>query len=157
MTTLNQAVDSFLSQDHIAVAGVSRSGNEAANLIYRKLREIGFTVYATNPNAGEVEGDPSYPDLKSIPGPVDGVVIATHPSVALGVAKECADLGVEHVWFHRSFGQGSVDDEAVVFCREKGMNVIPAGCPMMFVEKADFGHKCMRWLLSLTGGIPKEV
>lgn len=157
MSTLKEAVDEFLSQDRFAVAGVSRSGNEAANAIYRKLKGAGFTVFPTNPSTDEVEGDPCYPDLKSIPDGVNGVVIATHPKVALTIVEECSELGINHVWFHRSFGQGSVTEEALTFCRENNMKVIPAGCPMMFVEKVDIGHRCMRWFLGVTGGLPKEV
>jgi predicted CoA-binding protein len=157
MSTIKEAVDEFLAQDRFAVSGVSRSKNEAANGIYRKLKGAGFTVYPTNPNAREVEGDPCYPDLKSIRDGVNGVVIATHPNVALGIVKECSELGINYVWFHRSFGQGSVAEEAISFCRDNNIKVIPGGCPMMFVEKVDFGHKCMRWFLGATGSLPKEV
>jgi predicted CoA-binding protein len=157
MSTLHEAVEEFLAQDRIAVAGVSRSASEAANTIYRKLRGAGFTVYPTNPNANEVEGDPCFPDLKSIPDGVNGVVVATHPNVAQKIVKECAAIGIDYVWFHRSFGQGSVAEEAVAYCRENDIKVIPGGCPMMFVEKVDFGHKCMRWFLGVTGSLPKEV
>jgi hypothetical protein len=45
----------------------------------------------------------------------------------------------------------------VKFGREHGMSVIAGGCPMMFVPGADVGHKCMRWVLNFTGGLPKEV
>ena len=157
MSTLKEAVDEFLAQDRLAVAGVSRSGNEAANAIYKKLKGAGFTVFPTNPSADEVEGDPCYPDLKSIPDGVGGVVIATHPKAALSVVEECSELGINHVWFHRSFGQGSVSEEALSFCRDNNIKAIPGGCPMMFVEKVDIGHKCMRWFLGVTGGLPKEV
>jgi predicted CoA-binding protein len=157
MSFIKEAVDEFLAQDRFAVAGVSRSGNEAANTIYKKLKGAGYTVFPTNPSAEEVEGDPCYPDLKSIPGGVGGVVIATHPKVALSVVEECSELGISHVWFHRSFGQGSVAEEALTFCRDNDIKVIPGGCPMMFVEKVDIGHKCMRWFLSVTGGLPKEI
>lgn len=157
MATLQEAVDDFLYQKRIAVAGVSRNKNEAANAIYRKLQGAGYEVFATNPNAEEVEGDPCYPDLKSIPDGVDGVVIATHPKATDSVVRECADLGISRIWLHRSFGQGSWSEAAVEFCKENGISVIPAGCPMMFSEPIDFGHKCMRWFLNLTGGIPKEV
>ena len=157
MTTLLEAVDDFLAQERIAVAGVSRSGNEAANAIYRKLRDAGYEVYATNPNAAEVEGDPCYPDLGSIPEAVDGVVIATHPEITEQVVRDCAEQGIGRVWLHRSFGQGSVSDPAVEFCRQNDITVIPGGCPMMFCEPVDFGHKCIRWLLNMTGGLPKEA
>jgi predicted CoA-binding protein len=157
MPTMKEAVETFLAQKRIAVAGVSRSKNEAANVVYRKLRASGYEVFPVNPNAETVEGDICYPDLKSVPGGIDGVVIATHPAVTEKVVRECADLGVPRVWMHRSFGQGSVSEDAADYCREKGIEVIAAGCPMMFCQPVDFGHKCMRWILNVTGGLPKET
>jgi predicted CoA-binding protein len=157
MATLKEAVDDFLGLERLAVAGVSRTSASAANGIYKKLKGAGYTVYPTNPKALEIEGDTCYPDLTSIPGGVQGVVIATHPAAALGVVQECAALGIDHVWFHRSFGDGSYAEEAVTFCRENNIRAIPGGCPMMFVEKVDFGHKCIKWFMGVTGGLPKEV
>ncbi len=157
MPTLNEAVSDFLAQKRIAVAGVSRSDQEAANAIYRKLRESGYEVFATNPKADEVEGDKCYPNLVAIPGQLDGVVIATSPDATEQVVRECVELGIPRVWMHRSFGQGSVSDEAVDFCRKNGITVIPGGCPMMFCAPVDFGHKCIRWILNLTGGLPKTI
>ena len=83
MARASAAIEDFLAQRRIAVAGVSRNKNEAANAVYRKLRGAGYEVFAVNPNAGEVEGDPCFPDLGSVPGGVDGVVIATHPAWAM--------------------------------------------------------------------------
>ena len=48
----------------------------------------------------------------------------------------------------------SVSPEAVAFCRAQGIAVIAGACPMMYVRGADLGHRCMRWLLRLTGGLP---
>jgi predicted CoA-binding protein len=152
--TLRQAVDDFLTQKHIAVAGVSRNSGEAANSIYRKLRDAGYAVFATNPKAKEVEGDPCYPDLKSIPEKIDGVVIATPPGMSESVVAECAALGIRRVWLHRSFGTGSVSEKALLLCQDQGISVIPGGCPLMFCEPVDAGHRCMRWILKLTGGLP---
>jgi hypothetical protein len=58
---------------------------------------------------------------------------------------------------HRSFGAGSVSKTAVQFCHEHGIAVIPGGCPMMFCRPVDFGHRCMRWVLTLNGGLPRQV
>jgi hypothetical protein len=98
-----------------------------------------------------------YHDLRSIPGGIDAVVVVTTPDVAKHVISECADLNVSRVWMHRSFGEGSVSGDAVAFSREHQITVIAGGCPMMFLPGADVGHKCMRWVLSLTGGLPKQV
>ena len=155
---LEATVREFLAQRRIAVAGVSRTDtDEAANLIYRKLRDGGYQVFAVNPRAESVEGDVCYRDLGEVPGGVDAVVIATHPEATPQVVRRCAELGIGRVWMHRSFGPGSVAEEAVSLCREHGITVIPGGCPMMFLAPVDIGHRCMRWLLSLTGGLPEAA
>jgi len=155
MSTLQQAVDDFLSRKRIAVVGVSRDSAQAANLVYRNLRKANYEVFAVNPNASEVEGDACYADLKSVPGGVEAAMIVTTPQVADDVVRECADLGIDRVWMHRSFGKGSVSPTAEAFCRERGIAVIAGGCPNMFLPGTDVGHKCMRWMLKLTGGLPK--
>jgi predicted CoA-binding protein len=146
-----RAIADFLNQKRVAIVGVSRNEGQTANFIYRTLRDAGWEVKAVNPSASELEGDRCYPDLASIPGGVDAALIVTRPEVTNVVVRECAKAGIRKVWMHRSFGQGSVSDEAVRFCRDAGIDVIPGGCPMMFREGADFGHKCMRFVLKLTG------
>ena len=154
MARPDDAVRAFLDRKRIAVAGVSRGGRLPANAIYRKLRGAGYEVFAINPAAIEVEGARCYPNLRSIPDGVDAVVIATPPEVADGLVRECAELGIRHVWMHRSFGQGSVSASAAAFGREQGLSIIDGACPMMYVNP-DIGHRCIRWVLSVTGGLPK--
>lgn len=151
MSTLKEAAQEFLSQKRIAVAGVSRQGDAVANAIFKKLRQTGHEVFPVNPNAAEVEGERCYPNLAAIPGGVDGVVLATPPSAAVQLVRECGALGIKRVWMHRSFGQGSVDDEAVRLGTELGLSVIPGSCPMMFCEPVDVAHKCLRWFLRVSG------
>jgi uncharacterized protein len=156
---MQQATKDFLSLKNIAVAGVSRSKENAANLIYRKLRAEGYKVFAVNPNAATIEGDISYPNLKAIPQKPDGVVIVTKPEVTNQIVKECAELGIKNVWMHKGIDSktASVSDEAVKFCHEYGITVIPGGCPMMYINNADMGHRFMRWMKNLTGSLPREV
>ncbi|MCG3209482.1 MAG: hypothetical protein FOGNACKC_03109 [Anaerolineae bacterium] len=156
MPALTELVNDFLAQQRIAVAGVSRDAAAPANAIYKKLKQANYLVFAVNPNAAEIEGDKCYPNLQAIPGGVDAVMVATHPAVSDQIVRDCLEIGVNRVWFHRSFGQGSFSQQAADFCRDNGIAVIPAGCPMMFVEP-DIAHKCFRWFLGVTGGIPKEV
>ena len=154
---LKDAVNDFLAQERIAVAGVSRSSGQAANIVYKRLRDRGYTVFAINPNAEEVEGDPCYPDLKSIPQAPDAVVVATTPAVAEQIVEDCAQLGIQRVWLHRSFGKGSVSPKATAYCQERNINAIAGGCPLMFGKTADIPHKCMRGMLKLTGRLPREA
>jgi len=156
-TTLDSSVHDFLAQKRIAIAGVSRdnAGHAAANLIYRRLKSTGHHVFAVNPHMQTFEGDRCYPSLQSIPGSVDGVVIVTKPETTERIVHDASEAGVRRVWMHKSMAKGSsVSQEAVEFCRRHDISVIPGACPMMFVEGADFGHTCMRWVLKLTGGLP---
>jgi uncharacterized protein len=148
-------VSDFLKAKNIAIAGVSRDSHQPANCIYRKLKSAGYEVSAINPNASEVEGDVCYRDLHSVPIPIDAVMVATHPNATPQVARECADLGIKKVWLHRSFGEGSVSPEAIQVCKESGVDFIVGGCPMMYCEPVDFGHRCMRWMLKLTHKLPE--
>jgi predicted CoA-binding protein len=158
MATMKDAASAFLGNRRVAVTGVSRTPqSHGSNVVYRRLRDRGFEVFAVNPNADEVEGDPAYHDLRSIPGGVDAVVIATRPEVAEATMRECADLGIKHVWMHRSFGGGSVSDAATEYGREHGITVIDGGCPCMFDPTADLGHKAMRVVFTLSGHVPREV
>lgn len=155
--TFETKVHDFLAQKRIAVAGVSRnkSHHPAGNLIYGRLKKTGHDVFAVNPNMHSFEGDRCYPDLRSIPGGVDGVVIITRPETTAQIVRECDAAGIRRVWMHHSPGQGtSVSPEAAEYCQEHGISVIAGACPMMFGPGVDFGHTCLRWALKLTGGIP---
>ena len=156
-TTLDMKVQDFLAQKRIAVAGVSRdkSHHPVGNLIYHRLKTTGHEVFAVNPHMQTFEGDRCYPDLQSIPGGVDGVVIITRPTTTQRIVRDCNEAGVRRVWMHRSMGKGtSVSSEAVEYCHQHDISVIAGACPMMYGEGADVGHTCMRWILRLTGGLP---
>ena len=158
MVTVKEAASAFLANKRIAVTGVSRKAQgHGSNVVYKRLRERGYDVFAVNPAADEVEGDRCYHSLRDIPGGVDAVVIATRPELAEETMRECAELGIKHSWMHRSFGQGSVCDEATVYGREHGITVIDGGCPLMFEPTADVGHKIMRFVFSRRGKVPKTV
>jgi predicted CoA-binding protein len=157
-TRIEDAATAFLDQKRIAVTGVSRRPEtHGGNVVYRRLRERGYQVFAVNPNTAEVEGDKAYPNLHAIPGGVGAVVIATRPETAEATMRECADLGITHVWMHRAFGAGSVSEAAAAFGREHGIQVIDGGCPCMFDPTADPGHKAMRFCLTLAGTVPRSV
>jgi len=158
MTAIADAASEFLASRRVAVTGVSREPKgHGSNVVYKRLRERGYEVFAVNPNADEVEGDPSYHDLRSIPGGVEAVLIGTRPAIAEEAMRECAELGIKHVWMHRGPGSGSVSETAAEYGREHGISVIDGGCPCMFDPTADLGHKAMRFVFTLTGNVPKEV
>ena len=156
MATIKDAASEFLAHRRVAVTGVSRTPEaHGSNVVYKRLRERGYEVFAVNPNAEEVEGDPAFRDLRSIPGGVEAVVIGTRPEIAEETMRECAKLGIKHVWMHRGPGAGSVSPAATEYGRQRGITVIDGGCPLMFGPTADFGHKIMRFVYA--GKVPKQV
>jgi predicted CoA-binding protein len=158
MPTIKDVASEFLASKRVAVTGVSRAPKgHGSNVVYKRLRQRGYEVFAVNPNADEVEGDRSYHDLRSIPGGVDAVVIGTRPETAEETMRECAELGIRYVWMHRGPGAGSVSKAAAEYGRAQGITVIEGGCPCMFGPTADLGHKAMRLVFTLTGNVPREV
>ena len=156
MPGIDEAASAFLAKKRVAVTGVSRTPRQhGSNTVFKRLRDRGYDVFAVNPNAEQVEGDHAYPDLRSIPGGVEAVVIGTRPELADGTMRECAELGIEHVWMHRSYGAGSVSSSATTYGREHGITVIDGGCPCMFEPTADFGHKVLRRVYARH--VPKQV
>ena len=156
-TTLDKKVDDFLAQKRIAVAGVSHdnSHHPVGNLIYHRLKKTGHDVFPVNPHMQSFEGDRCYPNVQSIPGGVDGVVIITRPEITERIVRDCGDAGVRRVWMHQSLAKGSsVSPEAAEYCRQRGISVIAGACPMMYGPGVDFGHTCMRVFMNLTGRLP---
>ena len=84
-------------------------------------------------------------------------MIGTRPEIAEQTTRECAELGIKHVWMHRGPGAGSVSETPAAYCRDHGIAVIDGGCPCMFGPTADFGHRAMRFVFTLSGNVPKDV
>ena len=158
MSNINTLVQDFLAQEKIAIVGVSDKRETGCNQAYHKFKQAGYAVSAVNPRLTTFEGDPCYPDLKSIPEKVDAVFILTNPKVAEQIVQQCVDLGIQRVWMHclmgtkpgLAAGMTSVSQEAVRMCRENGITVIPGTCPNQFL-KPDFGHAVMRVLFRTLG------
>ena len=156
MQPVKEAASEFLSKKRVAVTGVSRAPkSHGSNSVYCRLRDRGYDVFAVNPNAAAVEGDPCYKDLSSIPGGVEAVAIGTRPERAEATMRECAELGIEHVWMHWGAGGSSVSSAATDYGRQHGITVIDGGCPLMFGPTSDVGHRVMRRVLA--GRVPHEV
>lgn len=159
MRKTTEAAAEFLACRRIAVTGVSsrNPGAHGANVVHTRLKERGYEVFAVNPNATAIDGEVCYPDLASIPGGVDAVVVGTRADRAEAAVRECVTLGIPLVWLHRSFGPGSVSAAATEFGRANGITVIDGGCPLMYPPATDPGHRVMRFVCGLSGALPRRV
>jgi predicted CoA-binding protein len=158
MTKLDNLVQDFLAQKKIAIVGVSDKRDSGCNLNFKKFKEAGYQVYPVNPRISSYEGQPCYPDLKSIPEQVDAVFMLTSPKVTEQMVQQCVDLGIKHVWMHCMMGtkpglaasMTSVSQSAVDMCKANGITVIPGSCPNQFLQP-DFGHAMMKGMWRLFG------
>ncbi|WP_062377088.1 CoA-binding protein [Demequina pelophila] len=158
MATIAEAAEHFLAHRRIAVTGVSRKpAGHGSNAVYQRLKERGYEAVPINPHADAIDGDPCYPDLASVPGGVEAVVIGTRPEHAMATVKQAIDAGISEVWMHRGTGPGSVEPEAAAYGRDHGLTVIDGGCPLMFGPTKDGFHGFMCGWGKLTGSVPKTV
>ncbi|MFN8473762.1 MAG: CoA-binding protein [Anaerolineae bacterium] len=151
MAAIDTLIQDFLAQKKIAVVGVSDKRQTGCNTAYQRFKAAGYTVFAVNPHLTTYDGDPCYPDLKSIPDKPDGVFIFANPKVTDEIVQQCVDLGIKRVWMHCMMGTRpgamasatSVSQTAVQMCRDNGITVIPGSCPNQYLNP-DFGHSMMR-------------
>ena len=151
-------VQSFLAGKRIAVVGASDSPKSFARTIYRELRQHGYDPVAVNPNASSVDGDICYPDLRSLPGELDGVLVMVNRDRTERIVDECIDRGVPRVWLFKGIGGASaVGARAVELCHQHGIRVIAGACPMMFLEPVGGVHRLHRTIRRLNRSLAKAA
>ena len=151
-----ESVHEFLAARRLAVVGASDDNAHFGGTIYRELRDHGYEVYAVNPNAQHVAGDPCYPDLASVPAALDGVIVVVNRTAALEVVGECIELGLRRVWLFKGLGgKSATSDEAVRRCEANGVDVIAGACPLMFLEPVGWFHKVHRGMRHLNRSLSR--
>ena len=145
------AVQEFVSQPAIAVAGISRGGKKFGNAVCRELKAKGYRVYPIHPSADAIDGEPCYPSFAALPEPVGGVVISVKPKVAEQVVRDAAAAGIRRVWLQ----QGAGSPAALSICEQAGISVVSGECILMFAEPVASIHKLHRWIWRIIGRLPR--
>jgi uncharacterized protein len=147
-------IQDFLAQKRIAVVGVSRDPEDFSRGMLRTLRERGYDAVAVNPELQSVDEAPCFPRLDDISPPVDAVLVMTAPAITDDVVRQCAHLGIGRAWMYRAGGQGATSPQAVEFCEEHGIKVIPGECPYMFFPKSGWFHSLHGFVKKISGTYP---
>lgn len=111
----------------VAVVGATDSPGKYGGIIYRDLKRRGVKVLAVNPHRSEVDGDPAYPDLRSLPVEPDIVNMVVPPAEGLGVVREAKELGLNQVWLQ----PGSEDPDLVDFLDGEDFHWLADACIMV--------------------------
>jgi hypothetical protein len=146
-----KSIQEFLSQKSVAIVGVSHTGKKFSNIVYKELKSKGYQLFPVNPKTDNLNSECCYPNLRSLPEKVGGVVVITKPTETEKIVREASALGIKHIWIQ----QGAESDEAIHFCNENDMNVIHGECILMFAEPAAFFHRVHRWVWGVLGKLPK--
>lgn len=108
----------------VAIVGLSPKFDRDSNLVGRYLKTHGYRIFPVNPNADEVLGEKSYPNLSSIPEPVEVVDIFRRPEEVPPIVEEAIKIGAKAVWMQ----EGIVNEEAAKRAEEAGLLVVMDHC-----------------------------
>jgi uncharacterized protein len=152
-----ETVEDFLAQKRIAMVGVSRSPADFSISLFQELSKRGYDMVPVNPNAKEVLRRKCFACVQDIEPPVDAALLMTSPVATEAVVRDCAEAGIRRVWMHRAGGDGAVSDQAVQFCQEHNIKVIPGECPLMFLPRSATVHRLHGFIRRITGRYPKHT
>ena len=114
------------SARRIAVVGHSDDPGRDSYRVGRYMAEHGFEVFAVNPNARSTPDLMFYPDLASVPGPIDIVDIFRRPEAIPAIVEEAIRLGAKTVWMQLGLADNAAADRA----RAAGLRVVMSRCIM---------------------------
>ena len=125
-------IDDFLTLKSFAVVGASRDRDKYGNIVYRELRSRGFRVFAVNPMAQTIEGDPCYPTLADLPEKVEGAVIVVPPDQTERTVRAAITAGLRTVWMQ----PGAESEAAIRICEENGLCAIHNACVLVVLRRS---------------------
>jgi predicted CoA-binding protein len=108
----------------IAVVGLSVNDDRPSNRVARYLIANGYTVIPVNPGPKEILGLPCYPDLASIPVPVDMVDVFRKPEDVEPIAAEAVRIGAKCFWLQL----GVINEAAIALADKAGLDVVVDRC-----------------------------
>jgi predicted CoA-binding protein len=152
-----ETIEDFLAQKRIAMAGISRDPANFSVKLFEELCRRGYDVVPVNPNAEQVQGRRCFARLQDIQPPVEAALLMTSPEVTETVVNDCAEAGIRRVWMYRAGGKGAVSRQAVQFCRERAIQVVPGQCPFMFLPDTAGFHRFHGFVRKITGRYPRRM
>ena len=144
---MNTYISAFVSENKIAVVGVSRTGKKFGNAIVKELTTRGIEVFIVHPTEAFIDGKQCFPDMESLKGIVRAVVVIVPPKNALMVIAEAAKAGIRKVWLQ----QGSASPEVIALARELGLSYVAGKCILMYAGKVGGVHTFHRGINKLFG------
>ena len=104
----------------IAVVGLSGDQDRTSYRVTQYMQQQGYRIIPVNPMIDEVLGEKSYPDLKSVPEPIDMVNVFRRSELVPPIIEEAIELGVKYIWMQ----DGVINPEWAAKAEAAGIPVI---------------------------------
>ncbi len=143
-------ISEFLSQNKLALVGISRNGKGFGNVLFRELMAREYKVYPVHPHAAAIAGHRCWPSVSDLPEKIGGVIFVIPPAETEKVVREVVKAAIPRVWMQ----QGSESAAAIRYCEENGLKVVSGHCLLMFLEPVAFFHRMHRWVWRMLGKLP---
>ena len=140
------AQEAFWTQSSYAFVGHSAKKG-FPRISYGEAKKRGKKVFAVDPSVDQIDGDQTYPDLRSLPEKVDGVVLEVPRDETLGFVHQAADAGIKNVWIHMNRDT----PDAIALEEYKELNVAAGTCAVMYLSQGFSAHAIHKWLNKLLG------
>jgi hypothetical protein len=149
MATLKQ-INDFIDSQPIAMVGVSRNPKKFGYTAFKELKEKGMKIIPVNPEADQIMGEKSYPNVKALPSEVNGIIILTKKEKTAAIVREAKEKGINHIWIQ----QMADSKEALNELNGSGINFITGECILMYYKPHSI-HKFHGRLKKFFGRFPK--
>jgi predicted CoA-binding protein len=130
----------------IAIVGLSGNELRPSNFVGFYLKRHGYRVIPVNPRETEILGEPCYPSLLDVPGPVDVVDVFRAPDALPAIARDAVAIAAGTLWCQF----GVINQEGNRIAQDGGVTVIVDRC--LKIEHARYAGR-MHWFGLNTGRI----
>ncbi len=108
----------------VAVVGLSADPSRPSYQVAQYLKARGYQIVPVNPACAEILGEKCYPDLASIPFPLEVVDIFRKAEAIPAIVAEAIAVGAKVVWMQL----GLTEPEAAQKARAAGLQVVMDRC-----------------------------
>jgi len=115
----------------VAVVGLSPDPARPSHSVAALLKRRGYTIVPVNPRVTEVLGERAWPDLRSIPFPVEIVDIFRRSEHVGPIVDDAIAIGAKAVWMQL----GVIDEAAARRARAAGLEVAMDRCPAIELRR----------------------
>ncbi|MGD9999665.1 MAG: CoA-binding protein [Ilumatobacteraceae bacterium] len=148
------AAERFLDGGSIVLVGASDDPKAFSSTAMKELVAHGCDVVPVNPSRPDVAGRTCYPDVASVPGDPDRVLVMVPADRAVQVVRDCIATGIRRIWLFRGVGgPGATSSEATQLCHDAGIELIDGACPLMFLQPVGWFHRVHRSIRRRRGAL----